>query len=380
MAAMERPDFDAMLEKYRKGECTPEELDFIESWYLQYQEDVAPLSPAELENEVARMNESIGQMTHPADDQPSVISRLRLPLGIAASILVVLSIGYLLLPERQKDQVVNQKAEVSISPGRQAASLILANGKKIFLADRQTGKVAQEAGLTITKTSNGELIYEIKGANHKATGFNTLATTNGETYRVRLPDGSMVWLNAASSLKYPISFQNSAARVVELFGEAYFEISKDRRHPFIVKSKGQQVEVLGTHFNINAYNDEPAVITTLLEGSVRIKSDRGTAKVLKPGQQAELTNAGIGIDQADIRLVTAWKYGHFRFKNESLQSVMRKISRWYNVEVTFQKGLPEDTYSGAVTRHSDIRQVLEIMEVSNNIHFTIKARRIIISK
>jgi len=377
---MEKPDFDKMLEKYSKGECTPQELDFIESWYLQYQKDAAPLAQAELENEVARMTESIGQMTPLVASQQSLFRRLRLPLSIAASILVILGIGFLLLPEHQKDQGVNQQAEVLISPGRQAASLTLGNGKKIFLSDQQPGKVAQEAGVTITKTSSGELIYEIKDKKNKASGFNTLATKNGETYRVRLPDGSTVWLNAASSMKYPASFQNRAERIVQLSGEAYFEIYKDRKHPFIVKSRGQQVEVLGTHFNVNAYNNEPAVITTLLEGSVRLKSDRGTVKVLKPGQQAELTNAGISIQQADMRLVTAWKDGYFRFSDESLQSVMRKISRWYNVEVAFQKGLPEDTYSGAVTRHSDIRQVLEIMEGANNIHFTIKGRRIIISK
>ena len=377
---MEKPDFDKLLEKYSKGECTPEELDFIESWYLQYQKDAAPLAQAELENEVARMTESIGQMTPLVASQQSVLRHLRLPLSIAASILVILGIGSLLLPERQKDQGINQQAEVLISPGRQAASLTLGNGKKIFLSDQQPGKVAQEAGVTITKTSNGELIYEIKDKKNKVSGFNTLATKNGETYRVRLPDGSTVWLNAASSMKYPASFQNSAERIVQLSGEAYFEIYKDRKHPFIVKSRGQQVEVLGTHFNVNAYNDEPAVVTTLLEGSVRLKSDRGTVKVLKPGQQAELTNGGISIQQADMRLVTAWKDGYFRFSDESLQSVMRKISRWYNVEVAFQKGLPEDTYSGAVTRHSDLRQVLEIMEGANNIHFTIKGRRIIISK
>jgi len=377
---MERPDFDELLEKYRKGECTPQELDFIESWYLQYQQDAEPLSQAELEDEVASITESIAQKMPIVADQPPVFRRLRLPIGIAASILVILGIGYLRSPERQKDQSVAQQAELSISPGRQAASLTLANGKKIFLSDQQTGKVVQGAGVTITKTSNGELIYDIKGTKNKASGFNTLATTNGETYRVRLPDGSMVWLNAASSLKYPVSFQHSAERVVQLSGEAYFEISKDRKHPFIVRSREQQVEVLGTHFNINAYHDEPDILTTLLEGSIRLRPERGIARILKPGQQAKLANGDLKILEADPRTATAWKDGHFRFRNESLQSVMRKISRWYNVEVIFQKGLPEDTYSGAVTRHSDIRQVLDIMEGSNNIHFTIKERRIIVSK
>lgn len=377
---MEIPDFDELLEKYRKGECTPRELDFIESWYLQYQLDAEPLSQAELEDEVARITESIAQKIPIVAYQPPIFRRLRLPLGIAASILVILGIGYLLSPGHQKDQSVAQQAELPISPGRHAASLTLVNGKKIFLSDQQTGKVVQGAGVTITKTSNGELIYDIKGTKNKTSGFNTLATTNGETYRVRLPDGSMVWLNAASSLKYPISFQNSAERVVQLSGEAYFEISKDRKHPFIVKSREQQVEVLGTHFNINAYYDEPDIQTTLLEGSIRLRPERGIARILKPGQQAKLANGDLKILEADPRTATAWKDGHFRFKNESLQSVMRKISRWYNVEVTFQKGLPEDTYSGAVTRHSDIRQVLEIMEGSNNIHFTIKERRIIVSK
>lgn len=377
---MENPDFDTLLEKYRKGECTPEELDFIESWYMQYNTDAELLPQSDLENEVAMMTNRIAPKILLVADQPSVLRRLQLPLGIAACILVIFSIGYLLLPGRQKEQGLAKNSEATISPGKQTASLILANGKKIFLSDEPAGKLAQEADVTITKTSDGDLIYEIKGAQGKSSGFNTLSTANGETYRVKLPDGSMVWLNAASSLKYPVSFRNSAERVVELSGEAYFEISKDLRHPFIVKSRGQQVEVLGTHFNINAYKEEPSILTTLLEGSVRLKSERGIAKVLKPGQQAELTDNGIKILRADTRSVTAWKDGYFRFRNESLQSVMRKISRWYNVEVVFEKGLPEDTYSGAVTRHGNINQVLQIMEGSNNIHFTIKERRIIVSK
>ena len=377
---MEKPDFDALLEKYRKGECSPQELDLIESWYMKFNVDAEPLSQSELEDEVARMTKSIAPNVPVAGYRASVFRRFRLPMGIAASILVIISIGYLLLPVAQKEQAITRSTLTPISPGRQAASLTLANGKKIFLSDQQAGKVAQEADVTITKTSNGELIYEIKGAQGKSSGFNTLATANGETYRIKLPDGSAVWLNAASSLKYPVSFKNSAQRVVQLFGEAYFEIAKDRRHPFIVKSRKQQVEVLGTHFNINAYHDEPGVLTTLLEGSVCLKPEHRAAKVLKPGQLAELTGAALNILPADTRSVTAWKDGYFRFRNENLQSVMRKISRWYNVEVSFQNGLPEDTYSGAVTRYGDIRQILEIMEGSNNIHFTIKGRRIIVSK
>ena len=376
---MEKPDFDALLEKYRKGECTPQELNFIESWYMQYNTDAEQLSQSDLENEVGMMTESIAPKLPLAVDQPPVLRRLRLPLGIVASILIVCSIGYFVISAQQKEQHI-AKHDAPIIPGRQAASLTLANGKKIFLSDQQAGKVAQEADVTITKTSNGEVIYEIKGAPGKSSGFNTLATTNGETYRVKLPDGSMVWLNAASSLKYPVSFQNSPERVVQLSGEAYFEIAKDRRHPFIVKSREQQVEVLGTHFNINAYHNEPGVLTTLLEGSVRLKPEHGIARVLKPGQLAELTDGGLKVLQANTRSVTAWKEGYFRFSNESLQSVMRKISRWYNVEVVFEKGLPEDTYSGAVTRHGNIREVLQIIEGSNNIHFTIKERRIIVSK
>ena len=378
MADMERPDFDKLLEKHSKGECTPQELDFIESWYLQYQKDAEPLSQAELEHEVAQMTESIVPRVSFETHQPAIFQRLRLPIGIAASVLIVFSIGYLLLFNRDQEQEISKQVAI-ISPGRQAASLTLANGKKIFLSDQQSGKVAQEAGVSISKTSNGELIYEIIGAKDQPHGFNTLATSNGETYRVKLPDGSIVWLNAASSLKYPVSFQNSKNREVQLLGEAYFEISKDRQHPFIVKSRGQQVEVLGTHFNINAYHEEPSILTTLLEGSVRLTSVHG-AKVLKPGQQATLTAHQLKILPADTRSVTAWKDGYFRFKNESLPSIMRKIARWYNVEVVFEKGLPEDTYSGAVARHDDISRVLEIMEGSNNIHFTIKERRIIVSK
>ena len=376
---MENSDFDALLEKYRKGECTPEELDFLESWYLQYHADAEELSESDLEHEVGMMDESMAHKIPFAVDRPSVWSRLRLPLGIAAAILIVCSMTYFLRPAAHIEQEV-AKQEFPISPGKQAASLTLTNGKKIFLSDQQAGKVAKEAGLSITKTRNGELIYEVTGSTDRGSGFHTLATTRGETYRVKLPDGSMVWLNAASSLKYPVSFKNSAQRIVQLTGEAYFEIAKDSRHPFIVKSTAQQVEVLGTHFNINAYPDEPGVLTTLLEGSIRLKPERGASRVLKPGQLAELTGAALNILPADTRSVTAWKDGYFRFRNENLQSVMRKISRWYNVEVSFQNGLPDDTYSGAVTRYGDIRQILEIMEGSNNIHFTIKGRRIVVSK
>ncbi|WP_256011486.1 FecR family protein [Desertivirga xinjiangensis] len=378
---MEKPDFDALLEKYLKGECSTEERDLVESWYMRFNDSSASLSQSELEKEVGKMTESLAPLVPISIQRVSVLRRLRLPLSIAASILVIFSISYLLLSERQKEELVGRPQEGPISPGRQAASLTLASGKKIFLSEQQTGEVAQEAGVSIIKTSNGELAYEIKGTKGVLSGFNTLSTTNGESYRVKLPDGSIVWLNAASSLKYPVSFEKYASRVVSLTGEAYFEIAKDSRRPFIVNSRGQQVEVLGTHFNINAYDDEPVIRTTLLEGSVRLKATGSSAsRVLKPGQQAELMASNVKILPADTRTVTAWKDGYFRFSNENLQSVMRKISRWYNVDVVFEKGLPEDTYSGAVTRHSNIRQVLEIMEGSNNIHFTIKERRIIVSK
>jgi ferric-dicitrate binding protein FerR (iron transport regulator) len=196
---------------------------------------------------------------------------------------------------------------------------------------------------------------------------------------VVLPDGSKVFLNAASSLTYPISFVALRERRVELKGEAYFEVAKDKNHPFIVKTQNQEIKVLGTHFNINSYADEPLTKTTLVEGSVLVKAS-GIQQILKPGSQAINGYDGLRIVEANMDEVLAWKNGYFMFDSESIESVMRKISRWYNIDVAFKGNVSKDKFGGTVSRFANVSQVLRKLEYTNKVHFIIEEGRITVTK
>ncbi|TKC04213.1 FecR family protein [Pedobacter frigoris] len=303
-------------------------------------------------------------------------------VGIAAAVAtIIISAGIWFLKNPAKENPDQQSAYMNdVAPGKQGATLTLANGKKIRLTDAANGELAKEAGVIITKTANGQLIYEIKNENTVSDKINILTTDNGETYQVRLPDGSSVWLNAASTLKYPASFAKLKDRRVELSGEGYFEIAKDKAHPFIVKTAGQEVEVLGTHFNINSYNDEPAVATTLLEGSVKVTSG-DQKQIIKPGEQAVNNGATIKIAKVNIDNITDWKDGDFNFERADFKSVMRKVSRWYNVEVIYDEGVPNDIESlGWVSREKSLSNVLKAIENSGQVHFKIEGRKLYVSK
>lgn len=286
--------------------------------------------------------------------------------------------------DKNETSAISKKA---IVPGGNIAYLTLTNGKRIALTDMANGTVVKEAGVQITKTSDGQLVYKVlavdpkEGDNH----YNTIETPKGGQFQILLPDGSKVWLNASSSLKYRPSFAVLKERIVELTGEAYFEVHKDKHKPFIVKNAKQAVEVLGTHFNINAYTDEPEVKTTLIEGAVRvavIKDDivSGNYKLLKPGEQSLLTGSEIKVKDVDTEESIAWKNGQFMFSSESIKEIMRKISRWYNVEVDYRANVSEMKFTGTISRYSNVSQVLQMLEMTNKIHFKIKGRRIEVTK
>lgn len=295
----------------------------------------------------------------------------------AASVILIIGLGFFFFPNQRKEEQVVGYLNKDISPGIQSATLTLANGKQIKLTAASQGKLADESGVSITKSADGHLVYEIQGpATDQKNTFNTLSTAKGETFQVKLPDGTLIWLNAASSLKYPVSFVKLKMRRVELSGEAYFEVAKDKTLPFVVESAGQQIQVLGTHFNVNAYTDEPDVSTTLLEGSIRILA-AGSAVVIKPGQQAGFKNGRINIEEVNPNLAVDWKNGIFRFKNESLASILRKISRWYDVEIDDQldpKNMP--TFTGSVSRMDNVSAVLKMLEETSDVKFQIEGKSI----
>ncbi|MGN7989186.1 FecR family protein [Pedobacter sp. 22226] len=297
----------------------------------------------------------------------------------AAVVFIVLSFTAYISLNKKKEHVF----ATDVAPGKNKAILTLANGKKISLSDATTGNIAEEAGFSITKTADGQLVYNIaESENVEDTRLNTISTPNGGEWQIRLPDGSTVWLNAASSIRYPLNIGTAKQRVVKLDGEAYFEVAKDKLHPFIVETDKQSVEVLGTHFNINSYNDEIITKTTLLEGSVRVsQKNTNQSEILKPGEQSILSVSGIDVRGVDVDEAIAWKNGYFMFNNEKQVSILRKVARWYNVEVEYaDPEAKEVMYYGTVSRFEKISKVLRKFEQTGEVRFDIKGNKLIVYK
>ena len=310
-------------------------------------------------------------------------------ISIAVSILMVIgtSLYYWAKTPAPLSQKVSAATKVhDIEPGGNKALLTLSDGSTILLDKASEGVLTRQGNVSVIKIGKGQLAYKVTNtAIHAQLSYNTLKTPRGGQYNVVLPDGSKVWLNAASSIRYPTVF-DGGARKVEINGEAYFEInevyrmsSADREKvPFIVKVNDVEVEVLGTHFNINAYRDEEAVETTLLEGSVRIrKGDK--KRLLKPGQQASIAeqSAAIRIENVDVRQSVAWKNGYFRFDKTGLPEIMRQLTKWYDVTVRYEGKLPDRKFSGEIPRSATLSQVLEILEVSK-VHLDVEGKEIVL--
>jgi len=324
---------------------------------------------------------------------------IKLWLRVAAALFLSLSIG-LIIYSTNKPKLVTvaekpgKTSSGEILPGGNKAILTLANGKSVILDDANSGKIASQQGVEISKLKDGQLVYTSAGTNKDATTdkeMNTITIPKGGQYHLTLPDGTRIFLNSASSLSYPTAF-TGAERVVILQGEAYFEVAKvlvkskstgfkEQRMPFIVKTADQQVEVLGTHFNINAYAGE-ASTTTLLEGSVKVSPSGAIhhSSLLKPGQQSVLKEREIRVSPADIEDVMAWKNGLFVFNNENITSVMKKISRWYDVDVIFKGDMTNINFLGNYSRGKSLDNLLKNIELMEEVTFHIEGRRITVSR
>lgn len=305
----------------------------------------------------------------------------------AAVAVFILSAGLYFYFIRQNQAVASRFAANDILPGGNKAMLILSNGKKINLGDAANGQLLSESGIAVSKTADGQIRYTVKESTGKAGTplENTIVTPKGGQYQVVLPDGSKVWLNAASTLKFPLRFSNNE-RSVQLSGEAYFEVAKKTlrtggKLPFYVSTAKLRVEVLGTHFNVNAY--ESTSKTTLLEGAVRLiaaavaPSLKAQVSYLSPGQQGIAGASGITVSTADIEETMAWKNGLFMFNNQNLDVIMKEVERWYDVDVVFADDeLRKASFNGAVSRFKNISQLLEVLESTGSVHFKVEGRRI----
>jgi len=308
-------------------------------------------------------------------------------IGLAAASLTgLLIIGSLFWNNRKSDGIpaatLSQKTESpgrEIPPGGNKAILTLANGSSIVLGDVKNGALAQQGNTTIVK-ADGKLSYETAQKQNGSILYNTIVTPRGGQYQVVLPDGSEVWLNAASSLRFPTAFAGKDRRV-EITGEAYFEIAKDAARPFFVKVGNSEVQVLGTHFDIMAYAEESTLKTTLIEGSVRFVNG-GNASVLTPGQQSRLNKDGrISIaGNIDAGEVLAWKNGLFHFENAGIEDVMRQLSRWYDVEVSYRNIKEGNYFYADIPRTTNLSDALKALSLTGKVHFGIQGKKIIVEE
>jgi transmembrane sensor len=393
-----------IIQRYLNGTASAAEALEVEEWYRSFTEGKlnAEIQDTEKDTEnrmLARLKENIQFAPKPAPAKTFPIVR-----WVAAACILIISavaIYILVKPVTIKDPVIAKVITNDILPGYNRATLTLSSGKLIVLDSTASATITDE-NISI-KNNFGQLVYigdrnslgnsergsfspfkkGGSGQEHNETlrggfpAYNTISTPRGGQYQLTLSDGTKAWLNANSSIHFPVMFTGKE-RNVQITGEVYFEIAENKTKPFSVSTNRMTVEVLGTHFNINSYQDEPEINTTLLEGAVKIKS-AGKEKILKPGEQAQVINEKIEINnKVNIDQVMAWKNGLFRFENTSLEVVLRQLSRWYDVDIVYNGKIPDKKFGGGISRKNNLSQVLQILEESQ-VKFKIEGKKIIVN-
>ncbi len=374
---MTKEEYETLYHKYILGECTEDECRIFEAYPDSFELSDHPWDEVNI-GSAEDTRQKIEKNLHRSIERSSreKLAYFR-PMLAAASIVLLLCSIFIYFKIHEENQVIAQTSEAPVKtedilPGENKAILILDDGSRINLDDAANGLIANESNTTIKKLPDGRLHY-ISGAPKPGAEikFNTVATPRGGQFQISLPDGSRVWLNAGSSLRFPTLF-TGGERKVELTGEAYFEIAKNAAMPFKVLANNSEIRVLGTHFNVMAYSDERHMNTTLLEGSVQIL--KGADKItIKPGQAAMLSKSTDKITVADVDAdqSIAWKNGDFIFVDESIESIMRKVSRWYDVEVSYTGNMNNKDFTGTISRNKNVSELLRMLELTGAIHFKI---------
>lgn len=366
-----------LIERYIDGTATPQEQAAVEKWYNSISEN-------DNEEITDEHKEKIYKKTVAAlknDFKGGKTIALYKWVRYAAAVLIIATGGYFLLPllQNKKTQNIAHK-QPSIQPGTNRATLQLNNGQIIYLDSIKEGAIAMQDNMQIIKLKNGEIIYKaINTDNNAPVSYNTITTPVGGQHQVHLPDGSKVTLNSISSIRFPTRFTGNE-RQVSTTGEVYFEVTKNKI-PFVVDVTGKQkITVLGTEFNVNAYTDEAAIATTLIEGSVQLQQTGNNAPTrLRPGQQALLKSGIVNThDNVDINHITAWKNGFFSFNHTPMSEIMRQVARWYGAKITIDKSVENETFTGRIPRNADIEKMLRIFEKTNVFNCEIKGTQIFI--
>ncbi|WDF57273.1 FecR family protein [Mucilaginibacter sp. KACC 22063] len=389
---MKRRAIALFLQKFRDSNFTPEEHAEFVKWLESIPSDqladvldelaayTIDVDETDEENDVLmnRLKRGIEQRL----DESGTSSRKHPIVSLlfkAAAVLTLIGIGVLFYQRREQAPTKQQLAvkPIRIEPGRNQAYLTLDNGQKIALEHVPDGVLAEDGGITIVKVKDGEVRFR---QTIKKIGYARqvkVTVPKGGQYKIVLADGSAVWLNAATELETPVQFPFHE-RIVKLHGEGYFEVAKDKSRPFKVVSEKMTVQVFGTHFNVSAYADEPIAKATLLEGSVKV-SQGMQSKMLKPGQQA-CVGRHIKLLKVVADEAIEWKNGNFNFNHEDIRSIMRRISRWYNVEIDYRRTITDEGFLGTIPRSAQIEDVLHLLELTRTVHFKIEGRRIIVMK
>lgn len=376
---MDESQFKALLDKYRQGTCSPEEIALLESWYLnRSQKDRLPTPELQELNTYQNLIwDDISRNTGiERSEPPKRITPLWPRIAAAASLIILLGFGAYLIQQHSKPQLQTaQSQQHDIQPGGNLAILTLSNGQKVTIGNIQSGKIASQAGQIILVQKNGQVHYtpdQTQNENQTEI-YNTLTIPNGNQRDLLLADGTEVKLDAGSSITYPVSFSTKERRV-SIIGQAEFKVKHNANQPFYVSAGGQEIEDIGTEFNIKAYPNEP-VKTTLIEGKVTVNK-----RPLVPGQQAVLQEGQLTIGPGDPEEAAAWANGYFRFNNENIRQVMDKLKRWYNIEVIFEPGVTQEGFTGTVSRYKTISQVFYNLSYTQKIHYKIEGRRVTILK
>lgn len=367
-----------LVKKYQDGTATEQERSFVERYYQSFEQKrpvSETLSAAEKEEIETRILHKI-QAGIEREQVPVVpLYRRRIKRITAAAAVLILAVSIFLLTRNTADINFAQTAPVNdVLPGTNKATLTLASGEVIVLDSARQGLLATEGSATVQNTG-GSLTYQLNGAG-TAPVYNTLTTQKGEQYPITLSDGTKVWLNSSSSLYFPVAFAGKE-RTVQITGEAYLEVAKDRARPFHVKVNDMDIEVLGTHFNVNAYANEAVVATTLVEGSVKVRAGNKSV-LLHPGQQSLVQKGNISVsEEINIEEVTAWKDGYFLFNKTELQVILRQLERWYDIEIRYEGAIPKKRYAGEISRNSNLSAVLKILAESG-IQFRMEGKKLIV--
>jgi len=391
-----------LFKKYLENKCSPEELKLLLKEFdiedneellrsliiqeLESEQEISSFTTEELENSLAG---TFNAITAKLDSEKinvvvpvvPLIKRNWFRLAVAAVFVLAVIGAYLLVNQHPVElPVANNQHQINdILPGGNKAALTLSNRSDINLENVSNGTIVTEGVTKISKLNDGQLVYNILEEKPTQILYNTVTTPRGGQYQLLLSDGSKVWLNSASSIRFPVSFIGDT-RKVEVSGEAYFEVAKDPSMPFKVDVAGKnEIEVLGTHFNINSYEDDGSIKTTLLEGSVKVTSLKtGESKLITPGQQAQLNTKGqIAINKADPDKVIAWKNGYFNFDGADTRTVMQFISRWYDVDVIYEGEVPQREFGGDIEKNLKLSQLLKILE-KNDLQFRLEGKKLVV--